>query len=116
MATTLISVSSPGRAEISFKPLNLGRIREHKGLSLQQIAEKTKISMRFLIAIENEEFSKLPGGIFDTSYLRQYASAIGFEESKLLAQYRQKSGCNEDEPAPPRRSLGHWLRWLTTSW
>jgi cytoskeletal protein RodZ len=91
-------------------------MREHKGLSLQQIAEKTKISMRFLIAIENEEFSKLPGGIFDTSYLRQYASAIGFEESKLLARYRQKSRCDEYHPAPPKRSLAHWLRWLSALW
>src|ERR1700738_785940 len=67
--------------------LNLSTSRLKKGISLEQIAEATKISIRFLRAIENEEFEKLPGGIFNTSYLRQYAAATGLEESRLLAYY-----------------------------
>ena len=45
-------------------PLNLAARRAKAGLSLEQIAEMTKISIRFLRAIENEEFPLLPGGIF----------------------------------------------------
>lgn len=67
--------------------LNLATQRQKKGISLEQIAEATKISIRFLRAIEDEEFEKLPGGIFNTSYLRQYAAATGLEESILLAYY-----------------------------
>ncbi len=50
-------------------------IRRSKGLTLEQIADSTKISMRYLRAIEEGCFSKLPGGVYTTNYLRQYAEA-----------------------------------------
>ena len=71
--------------------LNLRNRRADRGLSLETIADRTKISIRFLRAIEDEEFDKLPGGIFSTSYLRQYAAAIEFDESKLLTYYNRKT-------------------------
>ena len=67
--------------------LDLPRLRRKAGVSLEEIAQETKISLRFLRAIEAEEFDQLPGGIFTTSYLRQYAAAIGFDEAELLAHY-----------------------------
>jgi len=67
--------------------LDLARLRERKGISLRQIADSTKISLRFLEAIERGDFSQLPGGIYDRSYIRQYARAIDVEESRLLAYY-----------------------------
>lgn len=69
--------------------LDLSRFRKNSGISLEDIAAETKISLRFLRAIEAEEFDKLPGGIFSTSYLRQYAAAIGFDEAELLAHYNR---------------------------
>jgi cytoskeletal protein RodZ len=69
--------------------LNLSVSRENRGISLEDIAEATKISIRFLRAIEEEDFETLPGGIFNTSYLRQYASTIGIEPSTLLAHYHR---------------------------
>ncbi|HWR49752.1 MAG TPA: helix-turn-helix domain-containing protein [Bryobacteraceae bacterium] len=68
--------------------LNLPAIRQVKGLSLREIADTTKISLRFLQAIEEGEFDLLPGGIYNTSYIRQYARAIDYEETKLLEYYR----------------------------
>lgn len=70
--------------------LNLAHVREKKGVTLDQIANSTKISMNCLRAIEAEEFQKLPGGVFATSYLRQYAAAIGYQEENLLAHYRHR--------------------------
>ena len=67
--------------------LGLATIRRNRGISLEQIAESTKISVRSLQAIECGEFKKLPGGIYNTSYIRQYAKAIDFDESELLAYY-----------------------------
>lgn len=67
--------------------LGLASIRRNRGLSLEQISETTKISLRALRAIEQGEFKKLPGGIYNTSYIRQYARAIEFDESALLAFY-----------------------------
>ena len=80
--------------------LNLSTQRQKKGISLEQIAELTKISIRFLRAIEDEEFEKLPGGIFNTSYLRQYAAATGLEDSMLLAYYERLI-----HPEPPAQSV-----------
>ena len=68
--------------------LGLASIRRNRGLSLEQISQTTKISVRALQAIEEGEFKKLPGGIYNTSYIRQYAREIGCEESTLLAYYR----------------------------
>ncbi len=93
--------------------LNLENRRLDQGLSLETIADSTKISIRFLRAIEDEEFDKLPGGIFNTSYLRQYAAAVGFDESKLLNHYNRQT-----EPQRPAeivencstRGIWRWFR------
>jgi cytoskeletal protein RodZ len=70
--------------------IDLPALRQHKGISLREIADSTKISMHFLLAIEKGDFGQLPGGIYNTSYLRQYAREIGYEEAKLLAYYRSR--------------------------
>ncbi|HYP07810.1 MAG TPA: helix-turn-helix transcriptional regulator [Bryobacteraceae bacterium] len=67
--------------------LRLEELRKRRGISLEQISDRTKIGTQFLRAIETEEFEKLPGGVFNTSYIRQYAVAIGFSEQELLGQY-----------------------------
>ncbi|MGD0496891.1 MAG: helix-turn-helix domain-containing protein [Bryobacteraceae bacterium] len=68
-------------------PLALSTIRRNRGISLQEIAESTKIGIRSLEAIERGEFRKLPGGIYNTNYIRQYARAIDYDETALLAAY-----------------------------
>jgi cytoskeletal protein RodZ len=60
-------------------------------VSLEQISQNTKISVRALQAIEEGDFKKLPGGIYNTSYIRQYARAIEFDESELLAYYHSRT-------------------------
>ncbi len=72
--------------------LGLATIRRNRGITLEQIAESTKINIRSLKAIEGGDFQKLPGGIYNTSYIRQYAKAIDFDEGELLAYYRVKTG------------------------
>jgi len=69
--------------------LGLATIRRNRGISLEQIAAATKIGVRALEAIENGDFQKLPGGIYNTSYIRQYARAIDYDESAILAVYHQ---------------------------
>jgi cytoskeleton protein RodZ len=73
----------------SIERLNLPQVRQTRGVTLREIADNTKISMRFLQAIEAGDFQQLPGGIYATSYLRQYAREIGFEETQLLAYYQE---------------------------
>jgi len=72
--------------------LGLATIRRNRGISLEQIAQSTKIGVRSLEAIERGDFQKLPGGIYSTSYIRQYARAIDYDESDLLAFYHRETG------------------------
>ncbi len=68
---------------------DLTAIRERKGISLEQIARNTKISSRYLEAIERSEVKLLPGGVFRSSYIRQYARAIDYDEWDLLAHFER---------------------------
>jgi cytoskeletal protein RodZ len=80
--------------------LGLAAIRRNRGISLEAIAESTKINIRSLRAIEGGDFKKLPGGIYNTSYIRQYAKAIDFDESELLAFYRIQMGVPNNSTEP----------------
>src|SRR5437660_3177504 len=82
--------------------LGLASIRRNRGLSLEQISQSTKISTRSLRAIELGEFKKLPGGIYNTSYIRQYARAIDFDEGELLAVYYRAMNPPDKRPVPAK--------------
>src|SRR5215472_4817909 len=73
----------------------LRRERLKTGLDLDRVSQDTKIPARFLEAIEQEQFEKLPGRVFLFSFLRQYAQALGLDELELMAQLRA-----EQEPPP----------------
>jgi cytoskeleton protein RodZ len=68
---------------------NLRREREMRGVTLQEISAATKISVRFLQALENEDFEQLPGGIFTRGFIRAYAKYLGLDEEPTLAEYLQ---------------------------
>jgi cytoskeletal protein RodZ len=75
---------------------DLSAIRKRKGITLEEIARSTKISTRYLEAIEHSEFDILPGGVFSTSYIRQYARAIEYDEWDLLAYYDAITRADEE--------------------
>ncbi|HYM13820.1 MAG TPA: helix-turn-helix transcriptional regulator [Bryobacterales bacterium] len=75
------------RAKTSPYPLPLSEARQKLGISLDQIAQITKINPRYLRAIEEGRFAELPGGIFNISYIRQYARAIAYAETEILSYY-----------------------------
>jgi cytoskeletal protein RodZ len=80
--------------------LDLVEARRTSGISLAQISETTRISVRFLEAIEAREFAKLPGGVFAINYVRQYARCIGFDEQLLVDQCKRSL-----QPAPDVQEL-----------
>ena len=84
--------------------LGLSSRREKKSISLEQIAQSTKIAVGALRAIEAGEFQKLPGGIYNTSYIRQYAQAIDFDESEILAAYYSFMGLTGATETPDPRA------------
>lgn len=75
--------------------------RESKGISLDQIAADTRISTRFLSAIENEEFHLLPGGIFNRGFVRAYAEKIGLDADQAVAEYERLADVRPVEVAAP---------------
>ncbi len=67
---------------------NLRREREMRGVTLEEISAATKIAIRSLQALEEEDFSRLPGGIFTRSFIRAYARHLGLDEDSVLAEYQ----------------------------
>ena len=66
----------------------LRRERLQKGLELQQVSESTKIGTRMLQAMEQNDFSKLPGGVFTRSFVKQYAVALGLNPAAMEEQLK----------------------------
>jgi cytoskeleton protein RodZ len=94
----------------------LKREREMREVSLKEVTSATRIGPRFLEALENEEWEKLPGGIFNRGFVRSIARFLGLDEENLLAEYDLARG-DQSMPAPqpyenklPRPPI--WLRIL----
>jgi len=68
----------------------LKKRREARSISLNDIAESTKISTRYLKAIEAGNYSVLPGGIFTRSFIRAYAREVGMGEEEAVGLYHQQ--------------------------
>lgn len=68
----------------------LKRLRENKDLSIREVAEATHIGGRFLQAIEADNYSILPGGIFNRGFVRSYARFVGLDEEQALLLYNQQ--------------------------
>src|SRR5262249_51281170 len=87
------------------------KARESQGISLDQIAADTRISSRFLVAIESEEFHLLPGGIFNRGFVRAYAERVGLDPDQAVADYERLAEVREPaveaistpDPQPTKR-------------
>ncbi|HEU4935215.1 MAG TPA: RodZ domain-containing protein [Vicinamibacterales bacterium] len=61
--------------------------RERRGISLRQISAATKISIGALEALERNDISKLPGGIFSRSFVRSYAVEVGLNPDETVHEF-----------------------------
>ena len=77
----------------------LRRERLRKELSLEQISRETKISARLLDALEQDQYDRLPGGVFAKSFTRQYARYLGLDEEELAAEVEKAINPIADLPA-----------------
>ena len=71
---------------IDFGP-RMKRLREARGIALRDIADTTKISVRALEALERNEVSRLPGGIFSRAFIRAYAEQIGVDPETTVREF-----------------------------
>ncbi len=75
--------------------------RESKNLKIEEIAHETRISARFLRAIEDEKFQALPGGLFNRGFIRTYANFLGIDPAESVAEYQALvNEATADESAP----------------
>ena len=83
--------------------------RETRGMALRDISEQTRISMRYLEAIESDDYRRLPGGIFNRSFIRAYAKAIGYDEQQAIDDYgrtlRERGEPDEESSPKTYKSL-----------
>ena len=82
--------------------------REERGIALRDISEQTRISIRYLEAIETDDYRRLPGGIFNRSFIRAYAKFIGYDEHNALEDYARtlrERGESDDEGSKLHQSL-----------
>ena len=63
------------------------KMRESKELSLDAVSNVTKISARMLQAIEEENFDRLPGGVFNKGFIRAYAKHLGLDSEQAVTEY-----------------------------
>ena len=74
--------------------------RELRGVPLDDIAQSTKISVRFLRALEEGRFEDLPGEVFIKGFIRSYGQAIGSNVDELLAAYHESGAKRQDTKTP----------------
>ena len=70
----------------------LRRERELRQISLREISEATKINLRYLDALERDDFRHLPGGVFNKGFVRAYAQFIGIDPEAMVTAYLEEDG------------------------
>ena len=85
---------------------SLRAAREKRGVSLGEISETTKISIAALEALERDDPSRLPGGIFMRSIVRSYAVEVGLDPDRTLKDFLRRF---DIDPGPSTLEAQHAL-------
>ncbi len=77
----------------------LRRQREMREISLRDIADRTKISLRYLEAMESDRFDLLPAAVFAKGFLREYARYVGLSPDDVVNHYLSVNHPEEQDAA-----------------
>ncbi|HEX7715065.1 MAG TPA: RodZ domain-containing protein [Bacillota bacterium] len=75
----------------------LHRVREEKNISLKEVQESTKISLRYLEAIDKGDFESIPGEVYRKGFLVNYATALGLDGQDILKKYYELKAQEEEQ-------------------
>jgi cytoskeleton protein RodZ len=93
----------------------LKREREMREITLNELTVATRVAPKFLEALENEDWTRLPGGVFNRGFVRAIARYLGLSEEHFLAEYDLAHG----ELAAPRPTAPHPIpspsRWIVAA-
>lgn len=79
--------------------IRLKSAREEKGFSLEEMQKVTKIQKRYLIAIEEGDFSKMPGEFYARAFVKSYSEAVGLDPEMVFEEHK------EELPQPKRETV-----------
>lgn len=107
-----------GKEESSSFGRSLRQQRELRKITLREVSEATKINIRYLEALERDEFQFLPGGAFTRGFIRSYARHIGIDEDEAINSYLYELRNQQEEAEPdadqPAKSGGDSVSTLMT--
>ena len=95
--------------------------REKAGLSIQDVAERTRVPARHLVAIEEGRFQDLPALAYSSGFARSFAQAVGLDGAEIAAQYRGEASpdplpyYDQYEPLDPARVPSSSLAWIAAA-
>jgi len=82
--------------------------REERGIPLRDICAETRISVHYLEAIESNDYKRLPGGVFNRSFIKAYARCVGYDEREAIEGYtrylREHGETSDDVNTTPMHS------------
>jgi cytoskeleton protein RodZ len=122
-----VGENSPSEEEFRFQTVGeqLKAERERLGLSLSDLAAKTRVPMRHLESIEQSEFSALPGSTYTLGFARSYARALNMDSAKASSDLRVEMAqhghegyivpVQNYEPADPARVPSRTLAWTAAA-
>lgn len=90
-----------GGGELASFGEDLRREREIRGISLKEIADATKISRRFLDAIEHNDHHLLPAPVFTRGFVREYARYVGLNSEEMVSRYNHAVAADDRIEKPP---------------
>jgi len=91
----------------------LKRERELREVSLEELTAGTRIGPRFLEALENEDWNKLPGGVFGRGFARSIAKYLGLDEENFVAEYDMARGeLARPQQLTPEERIPSVPRWV----
>jgi cytoskeleton protein RodZ len=79
------------------------QVRETKGLTIDEVASKTRIRTDFVKALEDGNFAKLPDQVFARGFVRSYARSLGLDEEDAIHRFAQSAGTYYDKQAERER-------------
>ena len=91
MATTMAANSHSLKSMDPFGEA-LRQERQRRSVSLEDISQTTKVTVRNLQALESDSFDKLPGGILSKGIVRSYVRCLGLDEGEWVARFLDASG------------------------
>ena len=91
-----------GASELASFGEELRREREIRGISLKEIADATKISKRFLDALERNDHKTLPAPVFTRGFVREYARYVGLNAEEMVNRYNFAASRDDRIEKPPQ--------------